>query len=69
MCCEHQGHHAGRHRMHHRGGSCGCGGHFYSGPCFSTREEKAAWLERNLAGLQEQVKMVEERIAVLRGNE
>lgn len=69
MCCGHESHHGGRHRGHHHGGFCACGGHFRPGPCFWTKKEKIAWLEQYLEGLREEVKAVEERIAELKGEE
>ena len=71
MCCESGSHHGGWHRGHRHGDSCGCGcgGHFRFGPRFWTREEKIAWLEQYLEGLQEETQAVEERIAKLRGEE
>ena len=77
MCCAH-----GSHHSHHHGESCGCsgheshhgasrycGGHFHPGPFFWTKAEKIAWLEEVLAGLQEETKAVEGRIAALKGEE
>jgi hypothetical protein len=77
MRCGNQGHH-GRHG-HGHSGNCGCGhGHhgshksdcgchsFQFGPCFATQEEKIAWLEQYLEGLQKEAATVEERIAKLK---
>ena len=69
MCCGTESHHGGGHRGHHHGCSCGCGGSFGFGPRFWTKEEKIAWLEQYLEGLQEETKVVEERIAALKGEE
>jgi hypothetical protein len=81
-CCEHRGHHGHRHghhhgsdcgchhggrHGHHRGCDCGCHSTgFRFGACFATQEEKVAWLEQYLEGLQEEAKAVEERIAKLK---
>ena len=66
MCCEHKGHHGGKHQRHHCGCSCCCGGHSGFGPALWTREEKIAWLEEHLQGLREEAKAVEERVAALK---
>ena len=69
MCCESTGHHKGMHRGHYHGhwGSSCCCGHSGFGPGLWTKEEKVARLEQYLEGLQEEVKTVEERVAVLKG--
>ena len=67
MCCGHESRHGSKHQGHRHGGSCACGGHAPFGPAFWTDEEKIAWLEEYLAGLQEEVKGVGERIAALKG--
>lgn len=64
MCCDPGSHHGGMHRSHHHGGSCGCLPH--SGHRFWTRDEKVAWLEEYLEGLQGEAKAVEERIAAMK---
>ena len=71
MCCGSEGHHGRRHWGHHHGGDCDCdcGGHFRFGPRFWTKEEKIAWLEEYLEGLQEEEKAVKERITALKGEE
>jgi hypothetical protein len=71
MCCESGSHHGGWHRGHGHGDSCGCGceGHSRFGPRFWTKDEKIAWLEQYLEGLQEEAQAVEERIAKLKGEE
>lgn len=66
MCCGHESHHGGRQRGHHHGGFCACSGPFRSGRRFWTKEEKIAWLEQYLGGLQEEAKAVEERIVALK---
>ena len=60
-------HHAGRHRQHHHGGSCGCGcqGHFPRR--FRSRDEIIAELEGYLEDLRQEAVAVEERIAELKG--
>jgi len=60
MCCGPESHH---------GGFCCCGGYSRPRLCFWTKEEKIAWLEQYLEGLQEETKAVEERIAALTGEE
>ena len=69
MCCESEHHRGGKRRGHHHGHGhhCCCCGHSGFGPCLWTEEEKVAWLERYLESLQEEVKVVEERIAALKG--
>lgn len=57
MCCDLGSHH---------GGSCGCGCLPHSGRGFWTRDEKVAWLEEYLEGLQREAKAVEERIAAMK---
>jgi hypothetical protein len=66
MCCESEHHRGGKRRGHHHGCCCG---HSGFGPCSWTEEEKIAWLEQHLEGLQGEVKTVEERIAALKGEE
>ena len=68
MCCGSESHHGVSHRGYHHSGSCCCGGHRF-GPSFWTKEEKIARLEQYLEGLQEEAKIVEERIAALKGEE
>ena len=58
MCCNQKGHH---------GDHCTCGCHSGVGACFWTNQEKVAWLEEHLKGLQAEVKAVEGRIAALKG--
>lgn len=65
MCCGTGSHHGSWHWGHHHGGFCACGPSCF-GPCFSTKEEKVAWLERYLEGLQGEAKAVGERIAALK---
>ena len=62
MCCGHESHHG-----HHHSGCCCCGGGSRLAPGFWTKEEKIAWLERYLEGLQEEAKAVEERLAKFKG--
>ena len=69
MCCGSEGHHGTRHWGQHHGDSCCCGGHSHFGPSFWTKEEKIARLEQYLNGLREETKVVEERIAALKGEE
>jgi hypothetical protein len=66
MCCGH-GRHGGGHWGHHHGSSCDCGCSSRFGPRFWTKDEKIAWLEQYLEGLQEEAKAAEERIAALKG--
>ena len=66
MCCETKSHHGSGHRGQHHGDSCGCCGPCHSGPYFWTQEEKIAWLEQYLEGLQGETKTVAERIAKLK---
>ncbi len=69
MCCGPESHRGGWHRGHHQGGfcDCGCDRPMRFGPRFWTKDEKIAWLEQCLKGLQEEAKTVEERIAALKG--
>jgi hypothetical protein len=63
------GHHGGScgcGRGCHHGDRCCCGSHFHASPAFWTRDEKVAWLESRLEELQEQVRTIQERIAVLK---
>ena len=69
MCCGHESCHCSEHQGHRHGDSCVCGGHSHFGPAFWTDEEKIAWLEEYLAGLQKEVKAVEGRIAALKGED
>lgn len=69
MCCGHEIRHGNKHQGHRHGGSCACGGQSYFGPAFWTQEEKVTWLEEYLAGLQEEVKTVKERIAVIKAEQ
>ncbi len=64
MCCESQRHHHGPHG--HSGAFFGGGANLYCGPCFSTKEEKLAWLEQCGEGLRQAMKTVEERITKLK---
>jgi hypothetical protein len=66
MCCGHESHQAGWPWGHHHAGFCACGVPFRSGSPFWTEEEKVAWLEQYLQGLQEEAKAVEERLAALK---
>jgi hypothetical protein len=69
MCCETDtlcGH--GRFSRQ-RAAWCGDDENTRFGPCFSTRDEKIAWLEEHLKGLQKDTKAVEERIAKMRKEE
>ena len=66
MCCRTKSHHGSGHWGHPHGCSCGCDGHFHSGPHFWTKEEKIAWLGQYLEELQEGAKAIEERIAKLK---
>jgi hypothetical protein len=50
----------------HHGGSCGCHQNAQFGRWLWTKAEKIAWLEEQLANLQEEVKAYEERIAALK---
>jgi hypothetical protein len=68
MCCVPGGHHSVRHWAHH-GGSCACGAPSHCGPRFLTKEEKAAWLEQYLESLQQEAKVVQERIAKMKEEE
>jgi hypothetical protein len=61
MCCGTTSHHG----WGHHAAFCGCMGSTHFGPCFATREEKTAWLEKCLESLREEAKAVEERIAAL----
>jgi hypothetical protein len=70
------GGHGEHHRYHHHGGDCGCGCEGKAwGPGssfrrrFPTREERIAWLEEYLKGLQAEAKGVEERIAEMKASE
>ena len=71
----HHGHNAecgcgSAHGRHHgRGSDCGCGAITRFGACFATRDEKVAWLEQYLQDLQAEAKAVEERLAVLQGED
>lgn len=67
MCCGHESHYGARHRGHHHGGFCTCGGPFRSGPFFWTEKEKIASLQEYLKSLREEAKAVEERVAGLKG--
>jgi hypothetical protein len=69
MCCGVEIHHGGWHWGYRHGGSCACDWPYHFGPRFWTKEEKVAWLEQYLEGLQEEAKVIEERIAALRGEE
>ena len=69
MCFGSESHHAGGPWGHHHGGSRCCGVPFHCGPRFLTKEEKTAWLEQYLEGLQEEAKAVEERITALKKEE
>ncbi len=63
MCCNTQRHQPG---IFNHPGSCFGWADLHCGPCFSTKEEKIAWLEQCQEGLQDAVKTVEERIAKLK---
>jgi hypothetical protein len=67
MCCGAESHHGGGPWGHHHSGFCACSGPSRFRPCFPTREEKAAWLERYLESLQEEAKAVEGHIAEMKG--
>ncbi|MCP4347422.1 MAG: DUF5320 domain-containing protein [Desulfobacterales bacterium] len=63
MCCGTQKHQPG---FFNQPGAGFGWANLHCGPCFSTKEEKIAWLEQCQEGLQEALKTVEERIAKLK---
>jgi hypothetical protein len=69
MCCGHDNHHGGGRGGPHLSSPCACGGHADIEPCFWTKREKIAYLEKYLEDLEIEGKFVGERIASLQGEE
>jgi hypothetical protein len=69
MCCGPRGHPGGWHTSHPHAGFCGCSGHPAFGPCFPSKKERIAHLERYLENLQQTAKHVEECLANMKEEE